>query len=171
MNHAIRAINATSRVMGVLAAMMIVVAVAITCQMIFLRYFLNASTVWQTEIVVYLMIASTLLGLPYVQLLKGHVNVDLVPILLPPVPRKLLMMTSLAAGAVVLAVVAFYGGELTYVAFSRNWTSDTITAVPLWIPYLSMPIGFGLFTLQLLVDLLEIASTPAGDINLEAGGH
>lgn len=171
MNYAIRAIHATSRVMGVVAAIMIVVAVAITCQMIFLRYFLNASTVWQTEIVVYLMIASTLLGLPYVQLLKGHVNVDLVPILLPPVPRKLLMMTSLLAGSILLAVMAFYGGELTYLAFSKNWTSDTITAVPLWIPYLSMPVGFGLFTLQLLVDLVELASTPAGDINLESGAH
>ena len=34
---------------------------------------------WQTEAVIYLMVGATLLGLPYVQKLKGHVNVDLVP--------------------------------------------------------------------------------------------
>jgi TRAP-type mannitol/chloroaromatic compound transport system permease small subunit len=59
---------------------MIVAAVAITCQMIFVRFVLNGSTVWQTEAVIYLVIAATLVGLPYVQRLRGHVNVDLVPL-------------------------------------------------------------------------------------------
>jgi len=40
--------------------------------------------VWQTEAVVYLAIGATLIGLPYVQQLRGHVNVDLVPLALPP---------------------------------------------------------------------------------------
>lgn len=171
MNQAIRIVNSVSRAVGVLAALMIVVAVAITCQMIFLRYFLNESTVWQTEIVIYLMIGATLLGLPYVQTLKGHVNVDLLPIMLPPRPRKVLLVTALAAGAVVLGIMAFYGAEITHLAFSRNWTSDTVTAVPLWIPYLSMPVGFGLFTLQLLMDMLELILTPADEIIVEVGGH
>jgi TRAP-type C4-dicarboxylate transport system permease small subunit len=59
---------------------MIVISVAITCQMIFVRFVLNQSTIWQTEAVIYLMIAATLLGLPYVQKLRGHVNVDLMPL-------------------------------------------------------------------------------------------
>ena len=63
---------------------MILVSVMITCQMIWVRFVMNESTIWQTEAVTYLMISATLIGLPYVQLLKGHVNVDLVPMLLPP---------------------------------------------------------------------------------------
>ncbi len=47
--------------------------------MIFVRAVLNRSTIWQTEAVIYLMIAATLIGLPYVQKLRGHVGVDLVP--------------------------------------------------------------------------------------------
>jgi TRAP-type C4-dicarboxylate transport system permease small subunit len=62
-------------------------SVAITCQMIFIRFVLNGSTVWQTEAVIYLMIAATLIGLPYVQRLRGHVNVDLLPLALPPRAR------------------------------------------------------------------------------------
>jgi hypothetical protein len=85
----IRTVNLVSQTVGVIAASMIVIAVAITCQMIFIRYFLNGSTIWQTEAVIYLMVGATLLGLPYVQKLKGHVNVDLVPMLLPPVARKI----------------------------------------------------------------------------------
>jgi hypothetical protein len=36
---------------------------------------------------------------------------------------------------------------------------------------MTMPLGFGLFGLQLLADLLELLMTPAEDIVVEAGGH
>jgi TRAP-type C4-dicarboxylate transport system permease small subunit len=150
---------------------MVVVAVVITCQMIFIRYFLNGSTYWHTEAVVYLVLAATLLGLPYVQKLKGHVNVDLVPMLLPPVGRKLLMISSFATAILVLLTMTFYSAELVYLSYSKGWTSDTVWGPPLWIPYMTMPLGFGLFGLQLLADLLELLMTPAEDIVVEAGGH
>jgi len=164
-------VNRLSQAVGVLAAAMVVVAVVITCQMIFIRYFLNGSTYWHTEAVVYLVLAATLLGLPYVQKLKGHVNVDLVPMLLPPVGRKALMIASFAAAIIVLLMMAFYSAELVYLSYSKGWTSDTVWGPPLWIPYLTMPLGFGLFGLQLLADLSELLMTPAEDIVLEAGGH
>lgn len=164
-------VNRLSQVVGVLAAAMVVVAVVITCQMIFIRYFLNGSTYWHTEAVVYLVLAATLLGLPYVQKLKGHVNVDLVPMLLPPVGRKLVMISSFAAAILVLLTMTFYSAELVYLSYSKGWTSDTVWGPPLWIPYMTMPLGFGLFGLQLLADLLELLMTPAEDIVVEAGGH
>jgi TRAP-type C4-dicarboxylate transport system permease small subunit len=71
-----------------------VVSVLITCQMIFVRFVLNQSTIWQTEAVVYMMIAATMLGLPYVQYLRGHVNVDLIPLALPMGARKVLFLLS-----------------------------------------------------------------------------
>ena len=166
----IRAVNSTSQVVGILAAGMIVVAVAITCQMIFIG-FLNGSTVWQTEAVIYLMVAATLLGLPYVQKLKGHVNVDLVPMLLPPAARGVLLITSFLAAIAILTVMTYHGAELVHLSFSRGWVSETVWAPQLWIPYLSMPLGFGLFALQLLADLLETLSTPAEEIIVEGGGH
>lgn len=167
----IRWVNRLSQAVGILSASMIVLAVIITCQMIVIRYFLNDSTVWQTEAVVYLMISATLLGLPYVQKLKGHVNVDLIPMLLPPVLRKVVVLVSLFAALFVLAVMAFYGYELTHVAFTRGWKSETVWAFPMWIPYLSMPLGLGLFCLQLLADFLETLRTKAEDIVIEGAGH
>jgi TRAP-type C4-dicarboxylate transport system permease small subunit len=167
----IRTVNAISQTVGVIAAGMIVVAVAITCQMIFIRYFLNGSTIWQTEAVIYLMVGATLLGLPYVQKLKGHVNVDLVPMLLPPAARKLLMIVSFLAAIAILSVMTYHGAELVHISFSRGWVSETVWGPPLWIPYLAMPLGFGLFALQLLADLLDTISTPAEEIIIEGSGH
>ena len=147
-----RTVGAISAVCGAVAAGMIVLAVAITCQMIFVRFALNASTIWQTEAVTYLVIGATLVGLPYVQKLRGHVNVDLIAELLPPAGRKALAAFVLLASIAVVGVMFWHGFELFRIAFERGWRMDTVWGPPLWIPYVSMPLGFGLFTLQFAAD-------------------
>jgi len=155
-NLFLRVVAALSTLAGWCSAAMIVAAVAITCQMIFVRYVLNASTVWQTEAVVYLVIAATLVGLPYVQRLRGHVNVDLIPLSLPPKARYALCVLTLSLSIAMVAVLLIYGFEHWHLTFERNWKSDTIWAVRLWIPYLALPVGFGLFLLQLVADLVAV---------------
>lgn len=150
----VRGVGMLSRVCGLLAALMILVSVLITCQMIWMRFVMNASTIWQTEAVTYLMIAATLIGLPYVQLIRGHVNVDLLPMLLPPGPRKVLVLFVIALSMAVIAVMAFHGFELFQVAWERNWRSETVWGARLWVPYLALPVGFGLYLLQLTADLV-----------------
>ena len=151
-----RVVGLLSNLCGIAAALMIFASVLITCQMIWMRFVMNASTIWQTEMVVYLMIAATMVGLPYVQRLRGHVNVDLVPMLLPPPLRRVLAIVTLGLTMAVVAIIAFHGFELFHLAFERNWKSDTVWGVSLWIPYLAIPVGFGLFLLQLAIDLLRV---------------
>lgn len=139
---------------GFLAAGALAVSVLIVCQLVFMRYVLNASTVWQTEFVIYLMIAATLVGMPYVQSRRGHVNVDLLPLYLGRRARAALYYVCVGLGLAVSALVAGYGVELVHQAYSQGWRSSTIWRPQLWIPYLSLPVGFGLMFLQLLADLL-----------------
>lgn len=155
---AVRAIEALSTVCGALAAAMILISVLITCEMLWVRFVMGRSTIWQTEAVIYLMIAATLIGLPYVQKLRGHVGVDLLPTLLPErLGRGLALVTLVLTGAMI-AAMTWYGWEMFHVALSRGWKSQTVWAVPLWIPYLFVPLGFGLFLLQLASDLWRVAS-------------
>lgn len=152
-NHILRAIGWISQLCGVISACMIVIAVGITCQMIFLRSVLNASTVWQTEAVTYMMVAATMLGLPYTQYLRGHVNVDLLPLMLPRGARKgLAVMTSSLVLAMVAAMV-WYGYEFWHEAWDWGETSNSPWNPLLWVPYLTLPVGFGLYFLQLAADL------------------
>lgn len=155
-NAFLRAVSAISTFAGWCSAAMIVTAVAVTCQMIFIRFVLNGSTIWQTEAVVYLMIGATLIGLPYVQRLRGHVNVDLFPLALPLGARRVLAILTLGSTAVIVAVMLFYSYEYWHFAWSRNWRSDTVWGVELWIPYLALPVGFGLFLLQVIADLVAV---------------
>lgn len=150
----VRVVHALSRICGVAAAMMILASVFIVCQLVFMRYVLNASTVWQTEIVTYFMIGATLLGMPYVQLLRGHINVDLLPLYLKKAPRKVLFAFCIVVQLVTCAVVAFYSAEIFLQAFKGGWRSPSLFGTPLWIPYLAMPIGFGLMVLQYTADLM-----------------
>ncbi len=150
----VKTIHLLSIISGAMASVMIVASVFITCQMIFVRFVLNQSTIWQTETVVYLMTSATLLGLPYVQLLRGHVNVDLIPLLLKRKPRKALKLLSLILSIVVIGILLFFSIEFFYTAFEKNWKSDTVWGVRMWIPYLALPVGFGLFLLQLVADTI-----------------
>ncbi len=155
-NPFLRAVAAISTVAGWVSATMIVSAVGITCQMIYVRFVLNGSTVWQTEAVIYLVIAATLIGLPYVQRLRGHVNVDLIPLALPMKARKVLATITLSLSIVIVAIMLYYGYDYWHFAWERGWRSDTVWGPPLWIPYLSLPIGFGLLLLQLIADFIAM---------------
>ena len=155
-NLFLRGVAALSTLAGWCSAAMIVSAVGITCQMIFARFVLNQSTVWQTEAVIYLAIGSTLIGLPYVQRLRGHVNVDLIPMSLPQKARYYMCLMTLSLSIAMVAVLFWYGYEHWHLTYERNWRSDTLWGVRLWIPYLALPVGFGLFLLQLIADLVAV---------------
>ncbi len=156
-----------STIAGWTSAAMIVAAVGITCQMIFVRFVLNWSTVWQTEMVIYLVIAATLVGLPYVQLLRGHVNVDLIPLALPMGLRKALAVFTLSLSILIIGVMLWYGYEYWHFAWDRGWHSDTVWGVRLWIPYFALPVGFGLLMLQLIADLVAVITGTEKPFGLE----
>jgi TRAP-type C4-dicarboxylate transport system permease small subunit len=166
-NLFLKTVAAISTFAGWVSAAMIVAAVVITCQMIFIRFALNGSTIWQTEAVIYLVIAATLVGLPYVQHLRGHVNVDLIPLSLVGKARLALFIITMVLSIGIVSVMLYYGYDYWHFAWARGWTSDTIWAVRLWIPYLALPVGFGLLLLQLIADLVAVLTGVEAPFGLE----
>lgn len=156
MDFFIRSIKTISRLCGIFAAALIGLAIIVVCQMVVMRYGLNASTVWQTEFVIYSLVASTFVGSPYVLLVKGHVNVDLLPHYLGERGRFFLAIIANLLGLIFCSILTFAGFELYYEALVNDWTTDTIWKLPLWIPYISIPIGIGILTLQYLADILAL---------------
>ncbi len=147
-----------SRLCGVVAALLLAAAVLVVCQMVMLRYFLNASTIWQTEFVIYALVAATFIGSPHVLLERGHVNVDLLPLYLGHRARVALALVASAAALVFALIVAWTGWELWHDAWSGGWRTDTVWELPLWIAYLPLPLGIGLLALQYVADILCLAT-------------
>lgn len=143
---------------GVVAAALVGMAILVVCQMVVIRYFLNGSTIWQTEFVIFSLVGATFIGCPYVLKLKGHVNVDLLPNYLGDRGRFALAILASSLGMLFCAVLTWKGYELFHEALVNGWTTDTIWALPLWIPYLALPLGIGLMTLQYVADILALVS-------------
>ena len=141
---------------GWIAASMVAAAIFVTCHMVFVRYVLRDSTIWQTECVIYLMIGATLIGLPYVQQRRGHVNVDLLPLMLPTKARFALAMLIQGLTIAIVGFMAYLSYDFWHEAWAWGERSDTLWGPPLWIPYAAMPLGFGLYLLQLLADFLMV---------------
>ena len=154
MNTFIRLTSGLSRILGVIAALLLIIGVLVVCQMVFLRYGLNKSTSWQTEFVTYVLIASTFLGAPYVLLTRGHVNVELVPLMLGPKSRFILALFAYSTSALLCFILTYYSFLFWHEAWVEGWTSDTVWGPKLWVIYLSMPVGFFVISLQYLADLL-----------------
>jgi len=149
----VRSVALLSRACGVVAAVMLALAVLVVCQMVWVRYVLEASSSWQTEFVTYILIAATFVGSPYVLLLRGHVNVDLLPIYLGRRGRFALAFLSYTLSLAFCLLIAWLGYDLWKESWDRHWLSDTVWEVRLWIPYLAMPVGFGILSLQYVADI------------------
>lgn len=156
MDKFIRAVRALSFASGVFAAALIAVAVVIVCQMVFVRYVLNETTIWQTDFVMFSLVGATFIGGPYVLMTKGHVNVDVLPIYAKPRARWWLACFAIVISLGFALVMAILTAQFWHEAWENNWRSESMWRARLWIPYLSMPVGLGLLTLQYIVDLIEL---------------
>lgn len=154
----ISTVRRLSEFCGVLAALGLAAAVLAVCHMVVMRYVLGESTVWQTEFTIYSIVASTLIGSPYVLLRRGHVNVDLLPIYMPHRVRLVMAFVASLLGLAFCAVLAYSGFQLWLEAVEGNWTTNSVWALPLWIAYLPLPIGIGLLCLQYVADILCLAT-------------
>ncbi|BAU48005.1 C4-dicarboxylate ABC transporter substrate-binding protein [Sulfurifustis variabilis] len=158
MDSFVRLVRATSMLCGILAVAALLAAVVVVCQMVVMRYFLGASTVWQTEFVTFAIVAATFIGAPYVLLHKGHVNVDLVPFYIPHRARLVLALFASGVSLVFCLVLAWYSWVYFHEAWTGGWTTETVWALPLWIPLLPLPIGMALLALQYVADILCLAT-------------
>jgi TRAP-type C4-dicarboxylate transport system permease small subunit len=163
----VRAVGWLSRASGIAAALCLLAACAVVCQMVFMRYVLVAPTIWQTEFVLYAVVAATLLGSPWVLSSRGHVSVDILPAELARRGyrrlRRALAISSSLLGASFCALLAVSGTRYFHEAWVWGWVTESVWAPPLAIVLAPLPIGLGLLSLQYLVECLAVLTGTAVD--------
>ncbi len=153
MEFFVRGVRWLSSVCGLVAAALIGCGVIVVCEMVFVRYVLNHNTIWQTDFVTYSLIAATFIGSPYVLMIRGHVNVDVLPHYVGKQKRFWLAVFAALLTLAFCATIAVLTFQFWKQAWDGNWVSDSMWRARLWIPYLSMPIGLAILTLQCVADL------------------
>lgn len=131
--------------------------------MVFVRYVLQASTIWQTEFVLYSVVAATLVGSPYVLSVGGHVNVDLVSQMLGPRMRRALNATSYSLALLFCVVLAWSAWQYFHDAWSQGWVTESVWAPPLWMVLLPFPVGIALLCLQYGAEIYRLFGADGHD--------
>ncbi len=149
----LRILGWAARLCGWLAMALLVAAVVVVSQMVVIRYVLNGSTIWQTEFVIYSTTAAMMLGAPYVLALRGHVGVDVLVQAVSPGWRRVFELIAAIASLIFVGAMAWSGMRFLLEALHGGWTTDTVWALPLWIPFWPLPAAMILMLGQLLADI------------------
>ncbi len=151
--------------------MMILYSIAVICQMVFVRAVLGQSSIWQTEFVTFSIVGATFLGAPYILLTRGHVAVDIIPIMSSTQTRRTLHLIGSLIALVFCAFFLYASLPWWHESWVKGETTSSIWRARLWIPYLAVPVGLGLLCLQFLAEIwlvLTRREQPFGMVPKEA---
>lgn len=130
--------NATRGLIGILGT----VALVMSCWQMSERYlFPHIGSVWVEETVVYLIAWATFLGTAALVYEDQHVRGDAVIHLFPLGVQRILETFNSVLGLAFCAVVAWFGYLIAADAFAIDERSVTGSAFPIWIFYVSLPVG------------------------------
>ena len=133
------------------AVMLAAAALVITWNVIYRA--LGASTYWEIEFSVYMMVAALFLASPYTLMTNGHVAVDLLAHYLPARAARTVTTLATVVGLGVCVYLMIAGGLLTIESFQKGERTESTWAPLKWPLFLMMPVGLGLTALQYVAEL------------------
>ena len=146
-----RALALANRGMVAFGMLALVAASLVLTSSVVTRYVFKASTDWQDETAVFLLVGATFLCGAFVQSIRGHVGIEAVATLLS---RRANAWRQAGVDLLCLAFCALFAWKswtLLHEAWVDKQTTSSSWAPPLWIPYVLMSLGMTLLTLQLVV--------------------
>ena len=88
--------------------------------------------------------------------MRRHITVNAVTSLLPRTAQKVCAFIALVVVIVFSAIVTYWGYDIFHDSFVRGRTTGSLLNLPVWIAEASVPVGFGLMTLQGVVELVRL---------------
>ena len=131
-----------------LATLLLLLDLVLLIYGVFARYLLGSSPIWMDELARYLIIGAVMLALGAVWMEGGHMRVNLLEQRLPP---RLAQALRLYQWLLALAFFAFAAWVSTRYALNAGRFRSLGLGVSRTWPLLSLPLGFGLLTLMLLL--------------------
>lgn len=151
----VRLMDRLSMITAVIAGALLCLGVLTVCHMVFTRYILGESTVWQTEFTTYAISGAMLLGAPYVLLTGGHVAVTVLPDALSGTPRKVVNVLGALCGVAFCFALTYGSWIYVHEAWAAGWTTGTVWNPPLWPAIVPMAVGATLLSLQYIAEFLR----------------
>lgn len=151
----VRLMDRLSMITAVIAGSLLGIGVLTVCHMVFVRYVLGESTVWQTEFTTYAISSAMLLGAPYVLLTGGHVAVTVLSDSLKGAAKKTVDVLGGLCGIGFCLALTYGSWIYVHEAWSEGWTTGTVWNPPLWPAIAPMAIGATMLSLQYVAEFLR----------------
>ena len=120
------------------------------------RYIFNHSFGVSDEFSGYLLVGMVFLGLAYVASKDAHIKVKIVTGRFSPRTNDWVRVVSILLFLVFVGILAKQGYDFVFVNYVRGVKSSYIWRTPLWIPMSAIPVGFALFFLSLVFQLVRV---------------
>ena len=148
-----RVMHAVNRAaLGVGMVALVAAALVLTTSVVS-RYLFKASTDWQDETAVFLLVGVTFLCAAHVQQWRGHIGIEALAAILPPGVNRVRRVLVDVTSALFCGFFAWKSWTLLHEAVVDGQTTSSSWAAPLWIPYGLMALGMTLLTLQIVLQL------------------
>src|SRR5699024_3499383 len=119
-----------------MASMVLIMSVQSTS-----RYFIGTSISWGSELSQYLHISQIWSGATLATRVQSHIRVDVFVKLFPPLVQKMLHVIAIFFWFVFAAFLAYEGSKYVFFVVMDSGQTSPSLHVPMWIPYLAIPIG------------------------------
>jgi TRAP-type C4-dicarboxylate transport system permease small subunit len=130
------------------------------------RYLFNYSIDWATETATFAQIWMVLLAAGLAMRRRLHVGVDVLVQAFPPVLQRLIILLTSALCLWFLWVAIQGSFRLISIGFIQ--TSPAL-AMPMWLPYLSLPVGLCYFAFEFLLAMIRRWRDPLADYSPQTG--
>ncbi|SFU08915.1 TRAP transporter small permease [Pseudomonas marincola] len=138
----------TSSVLLNLGALLLLLDLLLLIYGVFARYLIGSSPIWMDELARYLIIGSVMLVLGALWVHGGHMRINLLE---QHLPHKLARVLKCYQWLIALSFFAFATwASYRYALNASRFQSLGLGVSRMW-PLLSLPIGFGLLTLMVLL--------------------
>jgi len=156
-----------TNILAILAGVYLVwIFLAIVFQVVARSVFLYGSSHIFTFIE-YGLLYTTMAGAPWLVREKGHVYIEILTAAVSEQVRPILSRAVVGLVILICVIITYYGIEVTIRAFVRDEMDMRSLDMPRWMLMISMPICFGLMSLQFLRFVIGPETLHSG----EAGMH
>lgn len=140
---------------GCAAGVVLLGIIVLTMVEVVSRYVLQNPLILSDELGGYALVAVSFLGLAYCGQENGHIRITFIVERLDPRTTGYIRIASLALGLAFVAVAAWVSWKFLGDSFARDMRSNSMLRTPLKWPQLAIPVGFTLFALILLGQLVR----------------
>lgn len=165
---AARCLHALNRAVLAVSMVALLGAALVLTSSVVSRYWFKASTDWQDESAVFLLVGVTFLCAAYVQQQRGHIGIEALAAILPDSVNRVRAWFVDVTSLLFCTFFAFKSWTLFHEAWVDRQTTSSSWAPPLAIPYGLMALGMSLLALQIALQLLPSSRRAAAKAQLAA---